>query len=78
LEPEAASILRGIRITGAAARNVAGGAFRSLKSLSVNGVDGGLSLISLYFLSDTLKSSLADLDAKVGARHPEAVAAFYG
>jgi hypothetical protein len=49
-----------------------------LKSLSIHGADAGLSLISLYFLSDSLKSSIADLDIKVGAEHHEAVAAFYG
>ncbi|WBX87950.1 hypothetical protein [Achromobacter mucicolens] len=36
-----------------------------------------MSFIGLYFLQDSLKSTLADLDAKVGARHPETVAAFY-
>ncbi|MBN3858016.1 hypothetical protein G3N59_31985 [Paraburkholderia sp. Ac-20340] len=78
LEPEVASALRGIKVAGEVARDFASGSFRSLKNLSINGVDGGLSLISLYFLNDTLRSSLADVDAKVGARHPEAVAAFYG
>ncbi|WP_321901333.1 T6SS effector BTH_I2691 family protein [Paraburkholderia tropica] len=78
LEPQVASALHDLRIGARAAREFASDSVRSLKSLSINGVDGGLSLISLYFLSDTLRSSLADLDAKLGARHPEAVAAFYG
>ncbi|KND57904.1 hypothetical protein BVER_05152c [Candidatus Burkholderia verschuerenii] len=78
LEPEVAKVLKGVKVAGKVAHDFASDGFRSLKSLSINGVDGGLSLISLYFLQDSLKSSMADLDAKVGARHPEVVAAFYG
>ncbi|WP_431819464.1 T6SS effector BTH_I2691 family protein [Burkholderia sp. F1] len=77
LEPAAQKVLKGIQLTGAGARRFVDGSLASLKRLSVTGVDGGLSLISLYFLQDSLKSTLADLDAKIGARHPEAVAAFY-
>lgn len=64
LEPEVAKALRGIKIAGQAARDFASGSFRSLKNLSINGVDGGLSMISLYFLQDSLKNSLADLMRK--------------
>ncbi|WP_156441464.1 MULTISPECIES: T6SS effector BTH_I2691 family protein [unclassified Burkholderia] len=78
LEPAAQNVLKGLQVTGASARHFAGSSLAGLKRLSVTGVDGGLSLISLYFLHDSLKSSLADLDARIGDRHPEAVAAFYG
>lgn len=77
LEPAAAAVLDGLQVGAAGARRVAGSTFASLKSLAVGSVDGGLSFIGLYFLQDSLKSTLVDLDAKVGARHPEAVAAFY-
>ncbi|OAE59699.1 hypothetical protein A7J67_06420 [Achromobacter xylosoxidans] len=77
LEPAAAAVLEGLQVGAAGARRVAGSTFASLKSLAVGSVDGGLSFIGLYFLQDSLKSTLADLDAKVGAKHPEAVAAFY-
>ncbi|MET3654750.1 T6SS effector BTH_I2691 family protein [Dyella japonica] len=78
LAPDVAQVMKGFKVSASAARSFASRSFASMKSLSVGGVDGGLSLISLYFLQDSLKSSLADLDTKVGARHPEAVAAFYG
>ncbi|WP_420211972.1 T6SS effector BTH_I2691 family protein [Burkholderia aenigmatica] len=78
LEPAAAKVLNGLQIGAAGARRFAGSSFAGIKSLSVGSVDGGLSFVGLYFLQDSLKSTLADLDAKVGARHPEAVAAFYG
>ncbi|WP_039320972.1 T6SS effector BTH_I2691 family protein [Burkholderia sp. A9] len=78
LEPAAQNVLKGLQVTGASARRFAGSSLAGLKRLSVTGVDGGLSLISLYFLHDSLKSSLADLDAKIGDRHSEVVAAFYG
>lgn len=77
LGPAAAAVLKGLQVGAAGARRVAGSTFASLKSLAVGSVDGGLSFIGLYFLQDSLKSTLADLDAKVGAKHPEAVAAFY-
>ncbi|UDG76122.1 hypothetical protein H4P35_01785 [Achromobacter sp. 77] len=77
LEPAAAAVLEGLQVGAAGARRVAGSTFASLKNLAVGSVDGGLSFIGLYFLQDSLKSTLADLDAKVGARHPEAVVAFY-
>ncbi|MEN5158325.1 T6SS effector BTH_I2691 family protein [Achromobacter spanius] len=77
LEPAAAAVLDGLQVGAAVARRIAGSTFASLKSLAVGSVDGGLSFIGLYFLQDSLKSTLADLDAKVGAKHPEAVAAFY-
>ncbi|WP_155627476.1 T6SS effector BTH_I2691 family protein [Burkholderia cepacia] len=77
LEPAAAKLLNGLQIGAAGAHRFAGSSFAGLKSLSVGSVDGGLSFVGLYFLQDSLKSTLADLDAKVGARHPEAVAAFY-
>ncbi|WP_286889941.1 hypothetical protein, partial [Achromobacter sp. UBA2119] len=77
LEPAAAAVLNGMQVGAAGARRVAGSTFASLKGLAVGSVDGGLSFIGLYFLRDSLKSAIADLDAKVGAKHPEAVAAFY-
>ena len=77
LEPAAAAVLNGLQVGAAGARRIAGSTFASLKSLAVGSVDGGLSFIGLYFLQDSLKNTIADLDAKVGARHPEAVAAFY-
>ena len=77
LEPAAAAVFEGLQVGAAGARRVAGSTFASLKNLAVGSVDGGLSFIGLYFLQDSLKSTLADLDAKVGAKHPEAVAAFY-
>lgn len=77
LEPAAAAVFEGLQVGAAGARRVAGSTFASLKSLAAGSVDGGLSFIGLYFLQDSLKSTLADLDAKVGAKHPEAVAAFY-
>ncbi len=77
LEPAAAAVLNGMQVGAAGARRVAGSTFASLKSLAVGSVDGGLSFIGLYFLRDSLKSAIADLDTKVGAQHPEAVAAFY-
>ncbi|MBV7498914.1 T6SS effector BTH_I2691 family protein [Achromobacter sp. ACM05] len=77
LEPAAAAVLNEMKVGAAGARRVAGSTFASLKSLAVGSVDGGLSFIGLYFLRDSLKSAIADLDAKVGAQHPEAVAAFY-
>ncbi|WP_269508756.1 T6SS effector BTH_I2691 family protein [Burkholderia sp. IMCC1007] len=77
LEPAAAKLLNGLQIGAAGAHRFAGSSFAGLKSLSVGSVDAGLSFVGLYFLQDSLKSTLADLDAKVGARHPEAVAAFY-
>ncbi|KVH29211.1 T6SS effector BTH_I2691 family protein [Burkholderia cepacia] len=77
LEPAAAKLLDGLQIGAAGAHRFAGSSFAGLKSLSVGSVDGGLSFVGLYFLQDSLKSTLADLDVKVGARHPEAVAAFY-
>ncbi|WP_312438561.1 T6SS effector BTH_I2691 family protein [Achromobacter sp.] len=77
LEPAAAAVLNGMKVGAAGARRVVGSTFASLKSLAVGSVDGSLSFIGLYFLRDSLKSAIADLDAKVGAQHPEAVAAFY-
>jgi len=77
LEPAAAAVLNGMQVGAAGARRVAGSTFASLKGLAVGSVDGGLSFIGLHFLRDSLKSAIADLDAKVGAQHPEAVAAFY-
>ncbi|CAB3889062.1 hypothetical protein LMG26689_03873 [Achromobacter animicus] len=77
LEPAAAAVLNEMKVGAAGARRVARSTFASLKSLAVGSVDGGLSFIGLYFLRDSLKSAIADLDAKVGAQHPEAVAAFY-
>ena len=77
LEPAAAAVLNEMKVGAAGARRVAGSTFASLKSLAVGSVDGGLSFIGLYFLRDSLKSAIADLDTKVGAQHPEAVAAFY-
>ncbi|MBN3824851.1 hypothetical protein G3O00_14665 [Burkholderia sp. Ac-20384] len=77
LEPAAAKVLSGLQIGAAGARRFAGSSFAGIKSLSVGSVDGGLSFVGLYLLQDSVKSTLADLDAKVGARHPEAVAAFY-
>lgn len=77
LEPAAAAVLNEMKVGAAGARRVARSTFASLKSLAVGSVDGGLSFIGLYFLRDSLKSAIADLDAKVGAKHPEAVAAFY-
>ncbi|WP_286939425.1 T6SS effector BTH_I2691 family protein [Achromobacter sp. UBA4530] len=77
LEPAATAVLNGMQVGAAGARRVASSTFSSLKSLAVGSVDGGLSFIGLYFLRDSLKSAIADLDGKVGAKHPEAVAAFY-
>lgn len=77
LEPAAAAVLNEMKVGAAVARRIAGSAFAGLKSLAVGSVDGGLSFIGLYFLRDSLKSAIADLDANAGAQHPEAVAAFY-
>ena len=77
LEPAAAAVLNGLQVGAAGARRIAGSTFAGLKSLAVGSVEGGLSFVGLYFLQDSLKNTIADLDAKVGARHPEAVAAFY-
>lgn len=78
LEVPAAQLLKGLELSAAHAREFAKNGLTSLKRLSVGSGYGALSLVSLYFLHDSVRTSLDAARETVGARHPEAMAALYG
>ncbi|AZS80415.1 hypothetical protein ELS24_19325 [Achromobacter spanius] len=78
LESPASQLLIGLELSAEHAREFAKNGFTSLKRLSVGAGYGGLSLVSLYFLHDTVRSSLDSARQAVGAEHAEAMAALYG
>lgn len=78
LETPAAQLLIGLELSAEHAREFAKNGFASLKRLSVGSGYGGLSLVSLYFLHDSVRSSLDSARQAVGAEHAEAMAALYG
>ncbi|MGV2861223.1 T6SS effector BTH_I2691 family protein [Achromobacter sp. AGC39] len=78
LEAPAAQLLKGLELSAAHAREFAKNGLTSLKRLSVGSGYGALPLVSLYFLHDSVRTSLEAARETVGARHPEAMAALYG
>jgi hypothetical protein len=78
LDVPAAQLLIGLELSAEHAREFAKNGFASLKRLSVGSGYGGLSLVSLYFLHDSVRSSLDAAQKAVGAEHAEAMAALYG
>ena len=78
LEAPAAQLLKGLELSAAHAKEFAKNGLTSLKRLSVGSGYGALSLVSLYFLHDSVRTSLDAARETVGARHPEAMAALYG
>ncbi|WP_454669860.1 T6SS effector BTH_I2691 family protein [Achromobacter kerstersii] len=78
LEAPAAQLLKGLELSAAHAQEFAKNGLTSLKRLSVGSGYGALSLVSLYFLHDSVRTSLEAARETVGARHPEAMAALYG
>lgn len=78
LESPASQLLIGLELSADHAREFAKNGFTSLKRLSVGAGYGGLSLVSLYFLHDSVRSSLDSARQAVGAEHAEAMAALYG
>ncbi|MGV2866193.1 hypothetical protein, partial [Achromobacter sp. AGC39] len=78
LDVPAAQLLIGLELSAEHAREFAKNGFASLKRLSVGSGYGGSSLVSLYFLHDSVRSSLASARQAVGAEHAEAMAALYG
>ncbi|QYJ19606.1 hypothetical protein KYT87_18010 [Achromobacter sp. ES-001] len=78
LEAPVADLLIGLELTAEQAREFAKNGFVSLKRLSVGSGYGALSLVSLYFLHDSVQASLESARNAVGAEHAEAMAALYG
>lgn len=78
LEAPAAQLLKGLELSAAHAQEFAKNGLTSLKRLSVGSGYGALSLLSLYFLHDSVRTTLDAARETVGARHPEAMAALYG
>lgn len=78
LEAPAAQLLQGLELSAAHAQEFGKNGLTSLKRLSVGSGYGALSLVSLYFLHDSVRTSLDAARETVGARHPEAMAALYG
>lgn len=78
LDVPAVQLLIGLELSAEHAREFAKNGFASLKRLSVGSGYGGLSLVSLYFLHDSVRSSLDAAQKAVGAEHAEAMAALYG